>query len=113
MKSWILGTHVITSDTAGLRLRIIALTYESCFNDADTLHALVQEGFTIAPRALQRIRKSMGIYKRVSVFNKAEADAEAERLVRQELDSGVIDGFGRGQLFYHFRTQGNIISRPV
>ena len=112
MKSWNLGTHVITSDTADLRLRIIALTYESCFNDADTLHALVREGSTIAPRALQRIRKSMGIYIRVSVFNKAEADAEAERLVRQELDSVVIDGFGR-QLFYHFRTQGNIISRPV
>ena len=52
----------------------------------------------IKGNTLQRIRKSMSIYKRVSIVNKAEADAEAERLVRQELDSGVMDGFGRGHL---------------
>ena len=75
------------------------------------MHALVKKGFIIATRALQRIRKFMNIYKRVSVFNKAKADVEAERLMRQELDSKIIDEFKREQLYYNFRTQGNIISR--
>ena len=75
------------------------------------MHALVKKGFIIATRALQRIRKFMNIYKRVSVVNKAKADVEAERLMRQELDSKIIDEFKREQLYYNFRTQGNIISR--
>ena len=111
LTEWNLQRRVRLEDTPALRTRIIALTYESCFNDKDTYEVLCRKGYVLGMRAFVRLRKSMNIYKRVSVFNREESDAELTRVVEQEFAKGNIDSYSRSLLYYHFRTRGNLVSR--
>lgn len=83
-------------------MRIIALTYALCFNDADTLNALLKEDFEIGQTRLVRIRKSMGIIRRILVFDRKTADAELLTLVEQEYAKENLDGFGKQYIHMHF-----------
>ena len=110
---WDLHRRVRLQDTSILRMRIIALTYESCFNDKNTYDVLCREEHVLEMRAFVRLRKSMSIHKRVSVFNRAEIDAELQRVIEEEFARGIIDEYGKNLLYYHFRTRENIISRYI
>ena len=113
LAEWGFQKHVFLEDSSVLRMRIIALTYEFCFNDKNTYEILCREEHVLDMRAFVRLRKSMSIHKRVSVFNREEVDAELIRMIEQEFERGTIDGYGKNHLYYHFRTRGNIISRYV
>ena len=113
LNQWNVSKYVHTDDTAELRLRIAALFYQCAFKDPDILDALRQEGFTVQPRALKRIRLKMGLVRRLSTRDREEADRRLLAIVKAELEKGRIEGFGRNHLYYHFRSQQHIISRFV
>lgn len=109
----VLSKRIKTEDSWQLRCRIAILFFECGFNDVDILYALHQEGYSLTHRALVRIRKELGITRRISVHNREEADQELKKIVEAEFEKGPARGYGRGLLYYHFRSQGHVVSRFV
>jgi hypothetical protein len=89
-----------------LRLAIISLYFEFRANDVVMLHILHSRGFKIAECSLYRLRRSMGLKRRVSVFQREESDDELRRVVEEELDNGQIEAYGRTLLDSHFPSHG-------
>ena len=48
--------------------------------------------------------------RRVSVFDREEADKKLLEIVQQELDKGTIEGYGRGLLYTYFCMKGFLVS---
>jgi len=113
LSQWNISKKIHTDDTPELRLRIATLFYQCAFKDEDILDVLRQEGFKIQPRALRRIRKKMGLIRRLPGRDREEADKKLLAVVEAELNKGKIEAFGRSHLYYHFRSQQHIVSRFV
>lgn len=114
LQSWNVTTKRIkTDDSPELRARIAVLFFQCGCNDEEILLFLKQEGYSIGRWGLIRIRKELGITRRISVRDREESDRILLNIVRAELDKGVARGYGRGLLHCHFRTQGHIVSRFV
>jgi hypothetical protein len=111
LKTWDIFVQRRVQDTPNLRARIAALFYESCLSDEIILRALHVEGFTITLWSLIRLRKTMGIKRRLVTDDVAQADRDLEAIVQAEFDKGSIEGYGRGHLYTHFRSQYHIASR--
>ncbi|KAI9882893.1 MAG: hypothetical protein M1823_005351 [Watsoniomyces obsoletus] len=94
-----------------MRMRIAALFLECCFEDGDILDVLLKEGYQIGRPALVRIRKELGLRRRMALTDKDEANRQRKLLVQREFDKGAIQGYGRGTLYYHLRSQGCVASR--
>jgi len=81
-------------------------------NDAEIQRALEVEGFPqISIRTIARWRREVGIYRSQSTNIQEATAAELQRVVSQELDSGTIEGYGKGLLQVHFRAMGIHASR--
>jgi Clr5 domain len=108
---WGISKRIRTDDSPRLRARISALFFECCASDKEILYILGQEGYQIGKWGLISIRKQLGLNRRVSRFNREEADKKLSDAVQEELNKGTIDGYGRGYLYHHFRNQMHIVSR--
>ncbi|KAI9882169.1 MAG: hypothetical protein M1823_006084, partial [Watsoniomyces obsoletus] len=75
------------------------------------LEILRTEGYQLSITGLRRIRRQLGLYRKLSGKDSEDRDSEMRRIVQQQLDEGVIQGYGRGYLHTHFRSQGHIVSR--
>ncbi|KAF2469932.1 uncharacterized protein BDR25DRAFT_343225 [Lindgomyces ingoldianus] len=96
----------------GVKNQIQVLFFEVGLEDSDMLHVLHNEGFQIGKYTLVRLRFELGLRRRVrGVEQSQQADELVQQLVGQELEKGVIDGYGRGYLYTHFRQRGHIIAR--
>jgi Clr5 domain len=99
-------------DTFQLRARISVLFFQCCLGDKGILTVLKGEGYSINARGLSRIRKDMGLVRKVSPVNREEAEKLLLETVRKELDKGFIEGLGRGNLYSYFRSSVmQIVSR--
>jgi len=98
-------------DSRELRDRISTLFKEGCFTDKKIMRTLNLEGVSIHKKTLQRIRRDMGLYQRISPFNQEETNARLTEVVQEELNRGYIEGFGRGYLQAYFRDKGHSVSR--
>lgn len=95
-----------------LKRRIQVLFFEIGLNDQDILHVLQQEGYSINQYSLVRLRFTLNLRRSLRTEEqRAQADIVVRRLIQEELQKGVIDGYGRGYLYTHFRQQGHIIAR--
>lgn len=108
---WGISKRKRVADTPELRIRISVLFYQCCLSDPHILTVLTREGYAISGRSLARIRKEMGLRRRINPGATEEADCAVRELVQKELDKGFIEGLGRGNLFSYFRNQMHIISR--
>jgi hypothetical protein len=111
LQEWGITRRTKVDDTPQLRARIAILFYNCCLSDKNILNILQQEGYSISSWSLIRIRKEMGIKRRIDPQNLEEADRELLELVQRELDKGTIEGLGRGNLHAYFRTNMHIASR--
>ena len=73
------------------------------------LRILRQDGFTVEPRRLQKIRLEEGVRLLHSTRWMNEADEEAQtvklqEIVEEELEKGTIKDFGQTHLYCHFRA---------
>ncbi|KAL9614761.1 MAG: hypothetical protein Q9167_000752 [Letrouitia subvulpina] len=75
-------------------------------NDSDMLQVLHKEGFQISLRGLRRLRKDLNLTAHISVEQKQLLRETMQTIVRQELQKGVIQGYGRRLVYDHFRQQG-------
>ena len=112
MSEWNHKTYQHTDDSSELRLRITNLFINCCLKDDDILEVLRHEDFEIGEQRLVRIRKELGLLRRISTIEEGQAaDVQLRQIVRDELEKGTIQGFGRGYLYTHFRGLGHIASR--
>lgn len=111
LRDWGIYRNTKNDDSPELRARIIVLLFECCLNDDDILYILKKEGYSLNKLGLRRLRTKMGLIRRVSPQNRAEADQLLLDLVQSELDKGAIEGFGRGNLYAYFRNNMHIVSR--
>ena len=76
------------------------------------LRVLQEEGFQIGKWALIRLRFELNLKRSIRTEEQqAQADEVVQKLISDELEKGVIDGYGRSYLYTHFRQQGHIIAR--
>lgn len=95
-----------------VKARIQVLFFQVGLEDHDMLTVLRDEGFKIGKYTLIRLRFELGLKRRVrGVEAIQEADRLVRRLVTEELQKGVIDGYGRRYLATHFRQNGHIVAR--
>ena len=75
------------------------------------LHALKYKGYTIGKTSLQCIRREQRLWRRLSIFDRAQIEEQLQEAIKEELDKGSIEGYGRRLLYHHFRTIGFIATR--
>ena len=72
---------------------------------------LRKQGFVIGPRGLRDQRRRLGLYRKLTDGGFATIEDAIREAVQKELNSGHIDGYGRGYLHTYFRSKQHIISR--
>jgi hypothetical protein len=108
---WGIRRNSKNDDSSALRARITVLFFECCLEDNDILYILRKEGYSLNKLGLQRLRKKMGLIRRVSLQSREEADKFLLEHVQKELDKGTIEGLGRGHLYTYFRNSMHLVSR--
>jgi hypothetical protein len=111
-KGWGITRRLPTSVEDRIKNRIWVLFFEVGLEDDEILTVLKEEGSPISQYLLVRLRFELGLWRRIrGVEQQQEADRTVERLVALELQKGVIDGYGRGYLYTHFRQKQFVIAR--
>ena len=57
-------------------------------------------------RTVVRICKSQGLVRRISAWDRQEANKKLWDIVQQELDTRAIEGYGKGLLYIYFKCLG-------
>ena len=81
------------------------------FTDLEILHALKHEGYRIKMTSLVRIWREQKLWRWLLVFDQAALEEQLREAIKDELDKGSIEGYGRRLLYTHFRTTGFIATR--
>jgi hypothetical protein len=111
-QAWEVRRRIPAQVEDAAKRRIQILFFEVGLEDSDILTILHKEGFQIGRYTLVRLRFELGLRRRVrGVEQCQEADQLVRRLVAEELEKGVIDGYGRRYLYTHFRQRGHIVAR--
>lgn len=111
-RTWNIRRQLPTEVEDSVKRRIQVLFFEVGLEDIDILTVLRSEGFKIGKYTLIRLRFELGLKRRVRGIEQCqEADQLVQQLVAEELQKGVIDGYGRRYLYTHFRQRGHIIAR--
>jgi Clr5-like protein len=111
LREWQISQRIPIPDNPQLRARMSTLFYEHCANDKEILHILQKEGVAISQYGVETLRQRIGLRRRVSRFDREEADEQLYEIVQKELDKGTIGGFGRGFLYNYFRNQMHCVAR--
>ena len=110
LNSWGIRRRVIAEDTPNLRAQIAILFRMSCTDDEIVIE-LQYCGININTYQVTRLRREMGLLRRLSVFERAERDTQLFEILREELDSGRIEGYGRRLLRDYFQKMGHLVTR--
>lgn len=108
--AWGVKRTTCTIDTPGLRLRIAGMFY-SGYSDEIIVQALTDEGHQVGRWAVADIRKKIGCHRRMSVEQRDASNQALLHVIKAELDSGSIEGYGKELLQAHFRNKGHNTSR--
>ncbi len=111
LQGWSKNKRHATEDSPQLRLQITNLFLHCGLKDAEIVEVLRTEGYQLGLTGLIRIRKDLGLYRRLANEHGEAAQSQLGHIVQSQLDEGVIQGYGRGYLYTHFRSQGHIVSR--
>jgi hypothetical protein len=95
-----------------LKRRIKILYFQVGLDDKDMLIELKRQGFHIGPYTLVRLRFQLGLRRRIrDPTEQKEAESVVQALIKEGLQSGAIDGYGKQYLYIHFRQMGMNIAR--
>ena len=99
-------------DSEELRERVAHCFHVLRLTDEKTREMLESEGFNIGEKRIARLRKEMGLLKRIPAEERDDAEAAIAKLLHQELKNGNnIRELGRKQLYKHIRSRYNVIGR--
>lgn len=112
LAKWNVRTNARRS-TRDIELRVrVAFTFHMLrLEDKDACTLLRAEGFDIKEQTYARIRKELGLYKRLPPEAWEAAEAEITTILQQELVNTVVESYGQGNLYTYLRSKYNIISR--
>jgi hypothetical protein len=106
LRDWGFNRRNHVKDSTELRLRI-AVLFQQSYSDQNIVRQLEREDLgPISARQVAIIRKKIGFVRRMSVYERARADQQLVQLVREELDTGIIESYGRSLLEKWFRQKG-------
>jgi hypothetical protein len=97
--------------STALRTRITYIFSALRLTDAATIEILNIDGFKLSIRTLRRIRKEMGLLKRLRLDDAEELIQYLIMLVATELDNNDASNFGRGNFYTYMRSKYNIVGR--
>jgi hypothetical protein len=104
-------TRFMTEDTLELRTRVAYIFSALRLNDVDTVDILERDGFGVNVCGLGRLRREIGLKKRTRQADVEEVDEHLRLLLRVELDTNKISGFGEGHLYNYMRSEYNVIGK--
>ena len=105
LKEWGITKRIRVKETAALRLKIASMFYMN-FPDDIIVRALNKEGYQIGKTTVVRLRKAQGCKRKMTAWQWVEANSELWSIVKEELDKGTIEGYGKELLHKYFRTKG-------
>ena len=105
LKEWEITKQAHIVETVALCLKIAGMFYMN-FPDDAIVHALNEEGCPIGKTTVIRIRKAQGCKRRLTIWERAEADLQLWEIIKKELDEGNIEGYGKELLYRYFHTKG-------
>lgn len=94
-----------------LRAQIYHLFVNCAYSDELILSELQETGHFITINQLRRIRKALGLTFRINSEQWEQVKHTARTRIQEELDSGLIDSYGRTYLTAYFRGKGLCIGR--
>jgi hypothetical protein len=62
-------------------------------------------------RDIVQIRMKHGLIRRMTLFRRHKFNERLFEVLKQELENGRVEGFGRELLYTHFRTNGHLDPR--
>jgi arginine repressor len=102
-------------DDAALRERITSLVRDD-LSDKEIAEILRrEESFSgLSQSKVSKTRRKMGLRLRTDDPQARQAqDAQIEEVIRQEIEKGEIEGYGRRLLHSHLRAKGHVFPRYV
>ena len=105
MKDWEITKQAYIVETVALCLKIAGMFYIN-FPDDVIVRALNEEGCPIGKTAVVRIRKAQGCKRRLTIWERAEANLQLWEIIKKELDKGNIKGYKKELLYRYFYTKG-------
>ncbi|KAH8146899.1 uncharacterized protein LAJ45_08978 [Morchella importuna] len=100
-----------SQDTPSMRVEIAYLFWIKCLSDKKILRILKIHGYQIEFKKLCIIRKSMGMYRRLTQTEiNDDADQKLQEIIEQELERGNITLAGRRSVWMHLRNMGVLAS---
>ncbi|KAK6429026.1 hypothetical protein LTR95_014827 [Oleoguttula sp. CCFEE 5521] len=98
-------------DTPLLRARVAHCFFILRASDESVCRILDRDGFVIGPTRMARMRKDMGLYKRVPSEHREVAEREMMEVLRRELQDGNMEDLGRRMLYEYMRMRYSLVSR--
>ena len=97
--------------TAALRDRVAHAFFHLRLSDSETITILEIDGFAPGKKTLAKLRRSTGLYKRVPSDKIEEVEQAMREALKNEMETGHIEDFGRGHLYTWMRSRYNLIGR--
>lgn len=113
LTEWKLGKRIKSEGNPEMDMRISALFFQSCLGDDDILKVLTHEGFITSRWNLVERRKKLGLLRKIAAGDTTQADTDLIETVRKAFSDETIQKYGRGLLWTHFRSHGNLVSRYI
>lgn len=112
LKDWGLRRYAPkTIDNEALHDRIRTLVFD-CQTDEKILRVLHREGFQLSLITLRRLRLQLGLRLRTDDPEARSIQAqEIANIIREEIQHGAIEGFGRGLLYTYLRDRRHLFPR--
>jgi len=110
LQQW--GISRTNHESKELEDKIKELYFKQGLRDKEILRALEKDDIKISQSTLRAIRLRIGLQRRVvNLEHIQHTDNIVREAVREQLNSGRIEGYGRGHLYRFFRLKGYNIAR--
>ncbi|KAE8550133.1 hypothetical protein EYB25_008664 [Talaromyces marneffei] len=110
LQQW--GVSRTNHESKELEDKIKELYFQHGLRDRQIIHALEKNGIKISQSTLTTIRRRLGLHRRVVNLEDIQNINDLVRAeVQKQLNSGRIEGYGRGHLYRFFRLKGYNIAR--
>ncbi|KAM3415111.1 hypothetical protein BST61_g10240 [Cercospora zeina] len=98
-------------DTPALRMRLQNYFHGTTKTDAEIADLLTADGMDVTTARVRKLRKDMGLYKRVDADRRDVAEGTVEELLKLEFQDEDIRNMGHKQLYRYMRKKYNVTGR--
>ncbi|KAF2206555.1 hypothetical protein CERZMDRAFT_89180 [Cercospora zeae-maydis SCOH1-5] len=98
-------------DTPALRMRLQNYFHGTTKTDAEIADLLTADGMDVTTARVSKLRKDMGLYKRVDADRRDAAENTVEELLKLEFQDENIRNMGHKQLYRYMRNKYNVTGR--